>query len=167
MTDEKWFESLWQTHSSDVWAFAARRVPAVEADDIVAETFLIAWRQRAERGRKPWLLAVAHNVIGTRYRSRDRQERLISRLATAPASQGANPIDGIDLRQPLREALRELNVDELEAILLVGWDDLSPKDAASVAGCSRTAMRMRLLRARRQLSQSLAPLQRTIEERTS
>lgn len=152
MKDEQWFKTLWREHAGEVWAFAARRVPTEDADDVVAETFLVAWRRRDERGGKPWLLAVARNVIGTRYRTRDRQGRLLARLASIPVSFGLDPAGGLGIDEALSGGLKQLAPEELEAILLVGWDDLTPKDAATVAGCSRSAMRMRLLRARRKLA---------------
>jgi RNA polymerase sigma-70 factor (ECF subfamily) len=165
MNDEQWFESLWRQHAGEVWAFAARRVPREDADDVVAETFLVAWRRRDERGGKPWLLAVARNVIGTRYRTRDRQGRLLARLVSVPVDPGLDPAEDLGMGAALSVGFDQLAPEELEAILLVGWDDLTPKDAATVAGCSRAAMRMRLLRARRKLTSSFVVAQPAAEER--
>jgi len=159
MNDEISFRRSWDDFAPSVWAYAARRLPRDEADDIVAETFLVAWRRRTDRPRrneKAWLLSIAHNIIGTRYRSQERHHQLIARLASQPCSRAPDDTDFKDtISQTLVNALRDLPERELEALLLVGWDDLTPRDAATVAGCSRQALRMRLHRARRRLKRTL------------
>jgi len=60
-------ESLWAAHYTDLLAFAFRRVgDRLAAEDVVAETFLVAWR-RVEAiptdEARTWLFAVANKVI--------------------------------------------------------------------------------------------------------
>ena len=62
----------------------------------------------------------------------------------------------------LTDALRVLTEREREALLLVAWDGLSPRDAAVVAGCSSSAFRVRLHRARGRVAAQLG-----IEQDTS
>jgi len=159
MNDEASFRRSWDGFAPSVWAYAARRLPRDEADDIVAETFLVAWRRRHDRPRrneKAWLLSIAHNIIGTRYRSRERHQQLIARLESQRPDRATDKTDLTDaISQRLANALRDLPESELQALLLVGWDGLTPKDAATVAGCSRQALRMRLHRARRELERTL------------
>ncbi len=67
-----------------------------------------------------------------------------------------NEVDGHDVgvaeREALLRALARLSPAEREALLLVGWDGLDARAAATVAGCTVTAFRMRLSRARRRLA---------------
>ena len=59
------FESCFDQHYLQIFAFAVRRVPGREsAEDIVADTFAIAWRRRDRIpvSALPWLYAIAANV---------------------------------------------------------------------------------------------------------
>ena len=74
------FTRLYDAHYSAVRAYAWRREPDA-ADDVVAETFMLAW-QRLERVPAeplPWLIGVARNVRLNRQRGerrrRDRELR--------------------------------------------------------------------------------------------
>jgi RNA polymerase sigma-70 factor (ECF subfamily) len=48
-----------------------------------------------------------------------------------------------------------LSSSDLEALLLVAWEDLTPTQAARALGISAVAFRVRLLRARRRLEARL------------
>jgi RNA polymerase sigma-70 factor (ECF subfamily) len=61
----------------------------------------------------------------------------------------------ISERQRLSQALRRLPEPDREALRLVGWDGLDLAGAALAMGCSRSAMAMRLHRARRRLESAL------------
>jgi RNA polymerase sigma-70 factor (ECF subfamily) len=53
------------------------------------------------------------------------------------------------------EALRALRPRDREVLLLTAWDGLNASEAAAVLGCSPTAYRIRLHRARRRLARLL------------
>lgn len=62
------FAVLFDRYGAQLHRYAARRLGDGEADDIVAETFLVAFRQRAyyDLGRAealPWLYGIASNLI--------------------------------------------------------------------------------------------------------
>ena len=84
--DHEWLDRIWERYSGPVFAYAARRVGRDRAEDVVADTFVVAWRHRESRpGRDlPWLLAVARRVIGERYRAEERWQRLQARAARTP-----------------------------------------------------------------------------------
>lgn len=150
MTKEDAFTRLWDEHSTAVWAFAARRVGRVEADDVVMDTFLVAWRRQELDVPAWWLLKVAHNVIGDRYRAEARRIRLVDRLR-ATAATVADPSNEVDGTLELAEVFAGLDRADQETLALVYFDDLTPSEAARVIGCSAPAFRMRLMRARRAL----------------
>jgi RNA polymerase sigma-70 factor, ECF subfamily len=136
-----------------VLAYARRRAPAQVADDVAAETFAIAWRKAGQIPREPlpWLLGVARRVLSTHRRSTQRRSRLRDRL-----SQTVEPITPIDVSDPrLGEALSQLSERDQEALLLVAWEGLAPREAAAVVGLTQTGFSVRLHRARRRLRAAL------------
>jgi RNA polymerase sigma-70 factor (ECF subfamily) len=157
-TDERAdvFAALWDAHAARVQAYARRRVGPDLAEEVVAETFLVAWRRldRVAPDPLPWLLVVARNTIANQRRATGRRDALTVELAgfAAVVTTTAAPDVGVVERQALLRALAALSAAEREALLLVGWDGLEAADAAAVAGCSVSAFRMRLSRARRRLA---------------
>jgi RNA polymerase sigma-70 factor (ECF subfamily) len=148
------FEELWTRHHRRVYAYALRRTDRASAQDVVAETFLTAWRRREEPPVEelPWLLGVARLVLANHARSQRRRDALVQ-VFTDEAHRHA-PAPG-DADHDLLHALAELSPDDREALILVGWDGLRPAEAATVVGCSASTFRMRLLRARRRLATQL------------
>lgn len=98
------FNRLYELHLDAVRAYAWRRAPGL-ADDIVAETFLVAWRRLDEvpDDSLPWLIGVARNVRANLRRADRRREALVERLGAEPASSEAPP-NATD-RDELRVAL--------------------------------------------------------------
>jgi RNA polymerase sigma factor (sigma-70 family) len=151
------FVALYETHGAAVLAYARRRVGADEADDVLAETFLVAWRRRRDLpgDALPWLYAVAGNVIRNRLRAERRRDALQARMASAAPSAGDDPAPD----PKLGEALARLKAIDREALLLTAWEDLEPERAARAAGCSRATFHVRLHRARARLAQALAQIE--------
>lgn len=149
------FNALWDTHAGRVLAYALRHTDRDNAQEVVSETFLVAWRRLADvpGDPLPWLLVVARNTVANQRRSGYRRALLhqeVSRLHEV-----AGPAPGADElvadRAQVLAALAALTATEREALLLVAWDGLSPTDAARVAGCSTSTFHVRLFRARRRL----------------
>lgn len=134
-------------------AYARRRVPAQVADDVAAETFAIAWRRADSipRDPLPWLLGVARRVLSTQRRAAERRGRLRQRLSDTV--EPVQPIGGTDAR--LGAALGRLSERDREALLLVAWEGLKPREAAVVVGVTPTGFSVRLHRARRRLLRAL------------
>src|SRR3954468_15831002 len=80
------FVAVYEEHGTAVLSYARRRVGADAADDVLAETFLVAWRRRRDvpRDALPWLYAVAGNVVRNRLRSDRRHDALHARMAAEP-----------------------------------------------------------------------------------
>lgn len=135
-------------------AFARRRAPLEVADDVAAETFAIAWRKAdaIPRDPLPWLLGIARRVLSTQRRSGQRRSRLRHRLAEAALP--IQPLAATDA--PLGEALSQLSERDREALLLIAWEGLTPREAAAILGVTPTGFSVRLHRARRRLRTALA-----------
>jgi RNA polymerase sigma-70 factor, ECF subfamily len=150
-------KELFERHHAAVHAYVRRRSTRPEAvDDIVAETFLVAWRrlEKVPIDSLPWLLAVARNVLATQRRSVRRQLALVERLGWV-RQETVGPPDALTSAEPIAEALAVLSEKDREAITLVAWDGLSPAEAARVVGQSSSSFRVRLHRAKRRLQREL------------
>lgn len=153
------FSSAFDQLAPRVFAYARRQCSATDAQDVVADTFLVAWRRWTEvpADPLPWLLVVARNTIANLRRRERRAGSLVDGVATL--ARIAGPAAGAD--QPVLErdlllgAVAGLTDLEREAVLLVAWDALSNRDAATVAGCSQRAFEVRLSRARQRLARAL------------
>jgi RNA polymerase sigma-70 factor, ECF subfamily len=149
------FERICEAHMAAVLAYALRRTSREDAADVVAETFLFAWRRLDEVDEQtalPWLYAIARRVLSGQRRSALRQRAIAERLA----SLRADPVYHTPAASPrLREALAGLPEGEREVLMLAAWEELPGRDAAAVLGCSPTAYRIRLHRARRRLRERL------------
>jgi len=150
------FGQLYRDQGRAILAYALRRVEGPEdAADVVAETFLVAWRRLDEvpsdaRARL-WLFGVARRVIANRHRAERRRTRLGERLAESLRTELATqPAPAGEAAEVMR-AMGGLGDDDRELLLLVAWEELSPGQAAKVLGISSLAARSRLHRARRRL----------------
>lgn len=150
------FGRLYREQGRAILAYALRRVEDREdAADVVAETFLVAWRRLAEvpvgGEARLWLYAVARRTIANLHRSERRRTRLGGRLAESLRTELAtHPAPEGEAAAALR-AMGELGDEDRELLLLVAWEGLSPSEAAKVLAISSLAARSRLHRARRRL----------------
>jgi RNA polymerase sigma-70 factor (ECF subfamily) len=144
------FDACFRGHAARVHAFALRRTDAQAAQDVTAETFLIAWRRRAEMPPEPlpWLYGIARGVLANEMRAAGRRGALASRIATH-----AHPCAPAATRDhQILEALAALRHSDRDALLLCAWEGLSTKEAAAVVGCSAATFAVRLHRARGRLA---------------
>jgi RNA polymerase sigma factor (sigma-70 family) len=160
--DRDAFTVLYQRHAEAVWQHACRlTVSATAADDVLAATFLTAWRRRddvvfAADSARPWLLAVATNEARTEWRRATRHRRLRDRVGPAPdvadhADSVASSLD--DRRRVLRvlTAVEKLPEAQREAVTLCLVAEVSQADAARVLGIPEATLRSHIHRARTRL----------------
>ncbi|MFE5308619.1 RNA polymerase sigma factor [Isoptericola sp. NPDC056573] len=149
--------ALWSAHAVRVQAYLWRHTDPDTAQDVLSETFLVAWRRLDDvpDPALPWLLVVARNLVRNAHRAARRRrtldDELASLAASAPLPEAAPEALAVE-RDALLRGLARLGEREREAILLVAWDGLAPADAADVAGCSTATFHVRLHRARRRLA---------------
>src|SRR4029453_18207670 len=134
-----------------VRSYARRRAPESMVDDVVAETFLVAWRRNDPLPDevRPWLLGVARKTLSTQLRSARRRSSLVEKLSAAEAPGAFSQGDGSDTG--LIGALQRLSATDQEVLALAAWEDLRPREAAVVLGVSPAWYRVRLHRAKRRL----------------
>ncbi|NDI46443.1 RNA polymerase sigma factor [Goekera deserti] len=152
------FDRLWSEHAAAVVRYARAHVLPDDVEDVVAETFVVAWRRLDEIPDLglPWLLGVARGISANARRSRRRQGALNDRLMSLGETRVQNtPEDDWPLFHDgsTMAALRALPESDRELLTLLAWDGLSQEEAAEVLGCSRGALKVRLHRARRRFAQ--------------
>jgi RNA polymerase sigma-70 factor (ECF subfamily) len=155
---DRW-ESLYSSHADRVFAYASRRVSAEDASDVVAETFLVAWRRMDDvpDDALPWLYAAAKNVIYNSRRAEMRRDALWRRLANEGVTEtDLDPSAEVEARTDIVAAMRFLPEPEREALMLVAWEDLEPRRAAAAMGCSPGTLAVRVHRGRRRLQKILS-----------
>ncbi|WP_354697605.1 RNA polymerase sigma factor [Paraconexibacter sp. AEG42_29] len=156
------FRALFADTERDLLAYALRRVDRAEdAADVVAETFLVAWRRLDDvppgDEARLWLYGVARRQLANQRRGQLRRSRLAARLReelpTATAGVGAA---GDDQRvAAVRAALAHLDEEDREILRLTSWEGLTPAEIAAVLQIPGVTVRSRLHRARRRLKAQL------------
>lgn len=159
------FTALFRRHAPYIQRYVVRRVGQDAADDIVAETFLLAFRQRdsydlSRADARPWLYGIATNLIARHRRAETALYRALARTGTDPVAESFT--ERVDERVSASAASRRLAVglarlsEELrDTLLLVTWGDLSYEEAAAALGVPVGTVRSRMSRARSKLRRLL------------
>lgn len=155
--NDAWFEWLVGDTSERLLRYALRRATATDAEDVVAETFLVAWRRRGAVPEPPehvpWLYGVARRQLANARRGERRRERL--RLAVAHERPGGDATQQDPRVEAVLTALERLPDDDAELLRLLTWEELSQREAAIALGVSENAVALRASRARQRLREML------------
>src|SRR5947209_11786037 len=124
------FATLYKANYGPVRAYASRRVGAEAADEIAADTFLVAWRRFEALPSEPlpWLYGVARNVVMRHHTSRARERATSAALTHELSRSGSDPQAFGD--SPLWEAWEQLRPNDREVLALIAWEELAVTDAA-------------------------------------
>ena len=168
LSDPESFAILVRKHAPAIKRYVTRRIGAEAAEDVVAETFLVAFRQRdryADDGRDclPWLYGIATRLAHRHWRSETKQLRLLARTGADPVTEPFT--DRVDaavvadsLKPRLAAALARLPASQRDALLLLVWAGLSYEQIAHATGAPLGTVQSRISRARRRLRRQLADL---------
>lgn len=147
------FERLVDQHAARVHALARRLGPAGEADDLVQETFIRAWRGLARFRRdaevSTWLYRILLNACRDRFR-----RRALKLPETPERSTPQDPARAVAQRELVDRvflAVEELPPRQREAILLRTRAALSYAEIATVMGVRVGSVKSHLVAARRAL----------------
>jgi RNA polymerase sigma factor (sigma-70 family) len=155
------FAALFDRHAPTIHRYIARRLGPDAADDLVAETFLIAFQRRggydaAHSDARPWLYGIATNLIGRHRRDEVRLFRAVARTAAAAptaepvAEQATSRVAAQAVRRQLALALAGLPAGQRDVLLLVA-SGLSLGETAVALGVPAGTVASRLARARRKV----------------
>ena len=158
------FAALFDRHGAEIHRYAARRLGTAAADDVMAETFAVAFarRDRYDRSRpdaRPWLYGIATNLIRGHRRSEARRWRAMSREpsraeAEPEADRAAERLTARAARADLTLALARLPARQRDVLLLYAWADLDYDAIARALGIPVGTVRSRLHRARASIRQA-------------
>lgn len=155
--DEAAFTDLYQAHYAAVRSYASVCVAAAEVDDVVADTFLVAWRKFADvpdDWARGWLIGVARNQVRARRRKSRRATNFVTQLVAMRPEQAtaigddALPIEDVEV---LERAFATLKDSDQELLILAGPYDLPTQEIALALGIKPNAVGVRLHRARARL----------------
>ena len=156
------FRRLFDDAYRPLLAYALRRGAGdADAEEVVAETLLIAWRRRqqvpAGPDTLPWLYGVARRVLANQRRAHRRGHALEKVLGRLNGS--AVELDrAAELSEAIRAvvaASRRLSPEDQEVLRLAAWEGLSHHQIAVSLRCSENAAALRLHRARKRLRELL------------
>jgi RNA polymerase sigma factor (sigma-70 family) len=163
--DPEQFAAVFRRHAADIHRYVVRRLGIGAADDVVAETFLAAFRLRSKYqldrpDARPWLYEIATNLIGHHRRNEVRQYRALARAGIDPVTEPFTEladarVSASGQNRRLAAALAKLPAGHRDALLLVAWGGLSYEQAAVALGVPVGTVRSRLSRARGMLRQAL------------
>lgn len=159
MRDEE-FERLYEDHAAGLLAFLAYRTgDRALAEDVVADTFerVLRARRRFDPRRgsgKTWVYSIAINRLRDMQRSRQSEQRALTRLGPDSTS-SAGDLEGVEHRDELTGALAALSVEEREAIALRYGGDLTVPEIARLQGERLSTVEGRVYRGLRKLRERL------------
>ena len=152
------FQHMYGQHFDAVQSYCLRRLPVADANDAVAEVFLVAWRKiesmPADEEALPWLYAVARNAVRNASRSSRRSARLVAKLGSVRETPVATPETQVvrhSESQRILTALDSLRASDREVLRLRAWEGLTAPQIADVLGLSLSAAEKRLARAMHRL----------------
>ncbi len=134
------------------WALTGDRTAA---DDLVQDCLERAWSRfhlwRPGSNLRAWLFTILHNIYANDARRRTRRPVVVPLTdAVVAAAMPPNQDQGIEVAN-LDMALSRLPEDQRAAVLLVGLEDLSYREAAAALGIPAGTLMSRLHRGRERL----------------
>ncbi|MGH3375429.1 MAG: RNA polymerase sigma factor [Actinoallomurus sp.] len=159
------FTALYDQHFRDIYRYIAGRLGRDVADDIAADTFLIALRRRhtfdAERGAvRPWLFGIATKLVAQHRRQETRRYRALGRVGREEVTDShetrvVNWVTAEGLQPRLAKAIAALSAAERDVLLLSALSELSHEEIAQALGIPYGTVGSRLSRARRKVRATL------------
>jgi RNA polymerase sigma factor (sigma-70 family) len=155
--DDDWFSAVYAAHYPKIVKYGLRRLGDLESSiELAQEVFVVAWRRRARVPPEalPWLYAVARRLLANHWRAHRAAPVLVPMNELHPSAGLSEPDAAADLAL-VTAALATLSDLDQEILRLVGWEELTVAEAATVLGCSRPTAAVRLHRARRRLTEAM------------
>lgn len=158
-SDEDLLRRLYAEHAAALYAFCVRWTgDRQRAEDLVQEVFLRAWRNvhrvdLQQQPVRPWLIAVARNLLTDQHRARASRPVLVDEDAGSnSAAEGPDAIDRAVQSWQVAAAMQKLSAEQREVLVQAHWLGRSVGQTAAVLGIppgtvkSRTYYAIRALR---------------------
>lgn len=174
LSDPRAFTALFERHAGSVHRYLVRRVGAQNAEDLVGETFVTAFRSRAKYDldrpdARPWLFGIATNLSRHFWRAESRRKSRSRRGLSEPmvhdhgddatssaffASQG-----GV-----IAQVLAHLDDAHLDVLLLVAGPGFTYEEVSVALGIPIGTVRSRMSRTRHRLRELLGSSGQYLDE---
>jgi len=142
------FETFYNEHYGAISRYVGRRLPPSSHDDVVAATFVVAWRKfdSTPDPSLAWLYRIASFEVA-------HERRRLSRPAYTSEMHDLGLTDDLPLEDVIdvSTAFTQLSERDAEILRLLYWDQVSRPDAAKIIGCSVNALNVRCHRALQRL----------------
>jgi RNA polymerase sigma factor (sigma-70 family) len=158
------FAPIFDRHYLAIHRYISHRVGDSLADDLTAETFCTALRERGRYDQsysdaRPWLFGIASNLIRRHFRTEARRLNAYARFGVDPDTYDSDAVDrrvdASSLVSALAAALTGLSPADRETMLLYAWADLSYEEISKALGIPIGTVRSRISRARALLGELL------------
>ncbi|MFB7252534.1 RNA polymerase sigma factor [Microbacterium sp. NPDC056234] len=158
------FSEIFERHIGAVSAYVARRVGPAASDDIVSETFLIAFRKRkrfdqTKPSALPWLMGIATNVLSQHRRAQAHHWRAlqasfaeIETVAADDHERSTAQLDAAGEIERLYPRIAALSAGDRDVLFLHAWGDLTYEEIAAGLRIPVGTVRSRLSRIRAKLA---------------
>jgi RNA polymerase sigma-70 factor (ECF subfamily) len=165
------FGELFERYSDLLYGYCARRVGRDLAEDLVSQTFLVAFAQRDrydanEPIARPWLLGILSNLLHKHHRTEARGWRAFARAGVDPlgtarqvsesfADQVGQRVDASAATRSLAKALAAMPQAQRDVLLLHVWAGMDYPELALALALPPGTVRSRLHRAKARLREAL------------
>lgn len=159
------FGAIFDRYVTEIHSYVARRLGDDAADDIAAETFAVAFRQRerydlSRDNARPWLYGIASRLASRHRRGEVRALRALARTGgdlgvVDHGDRIAERLNAQMLRPRLARALGGLAPGDRDVLLLVALADLRYEAIAEALDIPYGTVCSRLNRARRKIRAAL------------
>jgi RNA polymerase sigma factor (sigma-70 family) len=160
------FADVYEKHFTDIHRYIAGRLGRDAADDIAADTFVVALRRRSDfdTSRAPvraWLYGIATNLVSEHRRAERRRYRALANAGAEELAPGHEDrvvswVAAAGMQPRLARALGSLSRDERDVLLLVALAELSHEEISQALGIPYGTVGSRLHRARKKVRGALA-----------
>jgi len=164
-TDPEAFAELFDRYSAMLYRYVSKRLGPEQAEDLVGETFLIAFARRrsydlAYADARPWLFGILTKLVSRHHRKEAARYRALLRAPVdsaveSPADRVAAGVTARAVRGELAGALAALPAKDRDVLLLIAWGDLTYEEVAQALGIPVGTVRSRLNRGRRKVRAAL------------
>ncbi|SDL57364.1 RNA polymerase sigma-70 factor, ECF subfamily [Nonomuraea maritima] len=174
LTEPEAFAELFDRYSAMLYRYVAKRLGPDHAEDLVGETFLIAFSRRRSydliyTDARPWLFGILTKLVSRHHRKEAARYRALLRAPVdsaveSPADRVAAGVSAQAVRADLAGALAALPAKDRDVLLLIAWGDLTYEEVAQALGIPVGTVRSRLNRGRRKVRAALGDTNPVEEE---
>lgn len=153
------FEAIADEVFEPLQRYLRRRTSGPDAEDALADVMLTVWRRLDDAPADrilPWTYGIARRTLANQRRGKARQLRLVQRLESEPGPITVPDHADAGPEPELAAALGAQSREDREILRLWAWEQLEPREIASVLAVSANAATLRLSRARKRLAATLA-----------